>query len=82
MKTGTPYVSFWNLSHSNPPLGRFEKRQLAAADARKLIADAYTSTRLICPPAHDLQAPDARADRHRHERRCAVVRDHYKLTWS
>jgi hypothetical protein len=74
MMTDTLFVSLWELCLDNLPVGRFERREVSAADAREMICAARAADRLVCVSEEDLLAPYKRKERQRHEELCAVLR--------
>ena len=74
------FLSFWDLCLDNLPVGRFERRVIAAVDAEAMISTARATNTLSCVSNDDLLAPYRARERRRHEELCAVLRANYH--WS
>jgi hypothetical protein len=72
-------LSFWDLCLDNLPQGRFERRTIAAAEARALIDSARETGTLLCVSSDDLLAPYRARQSRRHAALCAVLRDSYDI---
>lgn len=71
------FLSFWDLCLDNLPVGRFERRVIAAVDAEAMISTARATNTLSCVSNDDLLAPYRARERRRHEELCAVLRANY-----
>ena len=67
------FVSFWNISLSNLPLGSFTNSLIDANEAAARIAMARSEDRLLCVSADDLAAPYKRRAYEKHVELCTAL---------
>lgn len=69
------FVSFWNLSLSNLPIGKFTNSTITALEAAELISSAREMEELRCVAADDLLAPFGERAYGKHVALCAALRE-------
>ncbi|CAI10559.1 hypothetical protein p2A54 (plasmid) [Aromatoleum aromaticum EbN1] len=77
--TSGPVLSFWDLCFNNLPQGPFERRTIAADEARSLIDAARSAGTLRCVSSDDLLAPNRERQRRGHDALRDVLLDNYDL---
>jgi hypothetical protein len=73
------YLSFWDVCIDNLPIGRFERRKLAAAEACLLIRAARENHALCCVSNDDLLAPYLQKQRRNHDALRAVLQNRFDI---
>lgn len=76
------FVSFWDVCLENLPVGRFERRQVTALEAKALIGNARVAQALCCTSKDDLFAPYEADALRKHEQLCAALASYYGLELS
>jgi hypothetical protein len=61
------YLSFWDISLSNFPAGKFHKRELTGVEAKARIDSHLRSGSLLCVSKDDLNAPYNTREKSKHD---------------